>query len=86
VVGQKEALKSKVLTANKVNFLVKDFPEQVLAKIRYAHKEALCSIRQENKRMLVIFEEAQEAITPGQSVVFYHGDTVLGGGIIYNTD
>lgn len=86
VVGQKEALKSRVLIANNVNFLVKDFPKNVLAKIRYAHREALCSVRQENKRMRVTFDEAQEAITPGQSVVFYDGDTVLGGGIIDNAD
>jgi tRNA-specific 2-thiouridylase len=36
----------------------------------------------ENDKVRVLFEENQEAITPGQSVVFYDGDVVLGGGVI----
>jgi tRNA-specific 2-thiouridylase len=58
-------------------------PMEVKAKIRYSHEAAPATIRcVGNRRILVEFEEAQKAITPGQSVVFYDGDTVVGGGII----
>ena len=36
----------------------------------------------EDGRLQVIFDEPQRAVTPGQSVVFYDGDTVVGGGVI----
>ena len=54
------------------------------AKIRYSGAEAACVVRVEDKgqRVKVVFDEPQRAITPGQSVVFYDGDIVLGGGII----
>ena len=53
------------------------------AKIRYRQTEQNCSVtRLDDKQWLVCFEELQRAIAPGQSVVFYQGDTCLGGGII----
>jgi len=63
----------------------------IKAKIRYRSKEAWCIIskldsRKENndtgERVLVTFDKRQRAITPGQSVVFYKKDIVVGGGII----
>ncbi|MGB9642369.1 MAG: aminomethyltransferase beta-barrel domain-containing protein, partial [Candidatus Ratteibacteria bacterium] len=36
----------------------------------------------ENRRMIVVFDEPQRAITPGQAAVFYDGDIVVGGGFI----
>ena len=56
---------------------------QVTAKIRYSHKGAPCVIREvEDGVVECVFEEPQRAITPGQAVVFYDGDYVVGGGII----
>ena len=55
----------------------------IRAKIRYRHPEAKAQfIPLESGKGLVEFRQAQRAITPGQSVVFYDGDVVVGGGII----
>ena len=55
------------------------FPAEVEAKIRYLHQPAKAVITGKNQ---VIFEKSQKAVTPGQSVVFYKGEELLGGGII----
>jgi len=55
------------------------------AKIRYSHKPAKCSVRMiSDDEMEVIFEEKQRAITPGQALVLYNQDLVIGGGTIIN--
>lgn len=82
VVGEKKDLMSKGLVASGINRLAKSWPPWVRAKIRYRKKEALCEVKTEKDKLKVIFVEEQEAITPGQSVVFYDHDRVLGGGII----
>jgi tRNA-specific 2-thiouridylase len=82
VVGEKKDLMAKGLIAGDMNMLVQSWPGQVYAKIRYRKKEALCEVTAANGRLRVIFAEEQEAITPGQSVVFYENDLVLGGGVI----
>ncbi|MDI6741877.1 MAG: tRNA 2-thiouridine(34) synthase MnmA [Smithella sp.] len=82
VVGEKKDLLAKGLFASDINMLVKNWPEQVHAKIRYRKKEALCEVKNENEKLKVTFAEEQEAITPGQSIVFYDHDRVLGGGVI----
>ena len=82
VVGEKKDLMAKGLVAGDINMLAKSWPRQVYGKIRYRKKEALCDVKAENDRLKVIFAEEQEAITPGQSVVFYEKDRVLGGGTI----
>ena len=82
VVGDKKDLMGKALIASGINRLAKSWPQQMHAKIRYRKKEALCEVREEKEKLKVIFAEEQEAITPGQSVVFYDHDCVLGGGII----
>ena len=73
---------AKGLVACDINMLAQSWPGQVYAKIRYRKKEALCEVTAANGRLRVIFAEEQEAITPGQSVVFYVNDRVLGGGVI----
>jgi tRNA-specific 2-thiouridylase len=82
VVGEKNDLLAKGLLAGNMNILSLAWPNRVYAKIRYRKEEALCKVSNENGRLKVIFAEEQEAITPGQSVVFYAHDYVLGGGII----
>lgn len=82
IVGEKKDLMGKGLVASNINRLTKVWPAQVHAKIRYRKKEALCEVKEEKDRLKVSFAEEQEAITPGQSVVFYDHDRVLGGGII----
>lgn len=82
VVGEKKDLKAKGLFAGDVNMLAESWPRHVNAKIRYRKKEAPCEVTTENDRLRVLFIEEQEAITPGQSVVFYANDRVLGGGVI----
>ncbi len=82
VVGGKTDLRADGLVADQVNRLVDSFPEEARAKIRYAHRAARCRISEEEGRVTIRFAEPQEAIAPGQSVVLYDGETVLGGGII----
>jgi len=56
---------------------------EMKAKIRYSHKEAPAKLTLlSNNEGKIIFDTAQRAITPGQSIVFYDGDYVIGGGII----
>lgn len=86
VIGTNEDSMSNYVRANKLNFMsISDLtePMRVFAKIRYNHKGAWCTIEKTGEdEILCTFEEPQRAITPGQAVVFYDGDYVLGGGTI----
>ncbi len=53
-----------------------------MAKTRYRQPDQACTVTIANDQLKVMFDEPQRAITPGQSVVFYQGDTCLGGGVI----
>lgn len=86
VVSKKEALFADGLIATDLNLLAVerlDRPCQVKAKIRLGHKEvdATVSSYKDNKAK-VIFNKPQLSVSPGQSVVLYTDDMVLGGGII----
>lgn len=84
--GGNEDLFSHVLTAHSVNLISVErisSPMRVEAKIRYKASPAPATAEQtEDGKLRVTFDEAQRAICPGQSVVLYDGDTVVGGGII----
>lgn len=82
VVGDKAALKGKGLVAGDLNILMEDWPEEVSAKIRYRRNAAGCRVAFEDDKITALFDKDEEAITPGQAVVFYHRDYVLGGGAI----
>ncbi len=86
VVGTKAELGRRELVAAEVSYISGRVPQQPLeitAKIRYqaAAAEALLAPL-EDGRARVTFAEPQRDITPGQGVVFYQGQVVLGGGII----
>ncbi len=85
VVGTNEQLLSSQLTADEVSYVSGEPPQSsinVTAKIRYKSPEAKAMLYPEGQQARLVFEEPQRAITPGQAVVFYSGDMVLGGGII----
>ena len=89
VVGPKAALFRSELLAEDVHFVAGYPPPQpisITAKIRYKAPEAaatLVPLPEEKAR--VLFAAPQPAITPGQGVVFYQDDIVIGGGIITST-
>ncbi len=86
IVGTSEQLWNDELVAEKVNWIsIKEIrkPIRLNARIRYKHKESPATVSPlERGAVRVRFDKPQPAITPGQSVVFYDGDVVLGGGII----
>ncbi len=81
-----EQLYSRTLTAKEVNFIPFDTltaPMRVQAKIRYAHTAAPATVTPTGADTVrVEFDQPQRAIARGQSVVFYDGDLLVGGGII----
>ena len=85
VVGTEKELYSKELTAKNLNFLVDmNLQEgiEIQAKVRYRANPAKATLKVEGDFAKVVFEQEQRAITPGQSIVFYMDDIVLGGGKI----
>ena len=85
VMGEADDLLSPALTASKLNFLTEPPTEPFRAdvKIRYLHTAAPAIVTPiDGDRVRVDFDQPQRAITPGQAVVFYDGDVVLGGGWI----
>lgn len=85
-VGNRGDVYGDDLTAVNLNWIsVKKDPSpmKVMAKIRYNSPESEAEILPVSReKVRVMFKEPQFAITPGQSVVFYDGDAVVGGGII----
>jgi len=86
VVGAAEELERDRLVARPVNFIACDPPAapiRVEAKIRHQHRPASAAVRAlDGGAAEVVFDQPQRAITPGQSVVFYQGECVVGGGVI----
>jgi tRNA-specific 2-thiouridylase len=85
VVGPKASLERTTLTASGVNWIVKEpsGPVRAAAQIRHRHQAAPATVRAlERGGAEVVFDDPQIAITPGQAVVFYRDDVVIGGGWI----
>ena len=86
VLCKNEELFSKTLTASNINLIAcdkLDTPVKVCAKTRYHQIPAPATVIQTDANTIrVDFDEPVRAISPGQSVVLYDGDTVIGGGFI----
>ncbi len=87
VTKNEKDLYKKELVVKNINWISGNGPKlslKIKAKIRYRHKASLATIENKlkTKNCKLIFNKPQRAITPGQSVVFYKGREVLGGGII----
>ncbi len=85
-VGGSDELLARQLIAHKMNWIAVDelrAPMRVHAKIRHRHEPAAAMVENApNGETLVTFDQPQRAVTPGQAVVFYDGDVVVGGGWI----
>ena len=86
VLSGNDALFSRELMANDFNWIAYDVPPRELratARVRYHQREQAATVTVlEDGHVHLVFDEPQRAITPGQAVVLYDGDTVLGGGTI----
>jgi len=86
IVGDDEDIYTSELEAIDVNWVAIDPPKdpvEAMVKIRYRHEPALAELScLTDGHIHVKFKEKQRAITPGQTVVFYQGDIMMGGGVI----
>ena len=85
VVGTRDQLFSNRLFASQLSWVSGEAPKEpinITAKIRYGSPEAIAVLCLNDGVAEVNFQQPQWAITPGQAIVFYQGDAVLGGGII----
>ena len=91
VVGDEADIYTRELLAEEVNWVALstlDSPQRVMARVRYRMTVAPATVypAEPAGTMRVVFDEPQRAITPGQSVVLYDDDLLLGGGIITATE
>ncbi len=85
IVGPKASLERNTLTASGVNWIVEEprGAQRIFAQIRHRHQAAPGAVRSlGDSRAEVVFDNPQIAITPGQAVVFFDDDVVVGGGWI----
>ena len=84
-IGPESELYRKELWAEGINYILGRAPVDgidVSVKIRYKSKQAAARLFPRDNKALLRFETPQRAVTPGQAVVFYRGDEVVGGGRI----
>jgi tRNA-specific 2-thiouridylase len=91
VVGPKSSLERTTLTASEVNWMMREPAGdlRVTAQIRHRHPPAAATVRSIEPgcrtragQAELVFDAPQMAVTPGQAVVFYQDDVVVGGGCI----
>jgi tRNA-specific 2-thiouridylase len=85
IVGKNHELFQKKFTVGNLTFTENDLKNgeyKISARIRYRFPPQKAVLTKTNNSAVIVFEEPQRAITPGQSVVFYSRNRVLGGGII----
>jgi tRNA-specific 2-thiouridylase len=87
VIGDEKDLYSKELIVTNLNWISLTGNQKlptgnIKAKIRYGHPAEACKLSVQGNRLTVKFQTPQRAITPGQSIVFYQNNEVLGGGVI----
>ena len=85
-VGKKDMLQCRRLIADGMNWISMtrpSAPTKAAARIRYRDTEETCTIVPAGENSVeVVFDKPKQSVTPGQAVVFYLGDEVIGGGII----
>jgi tRNA-uridine 2-sulfurtransferase len=85
VVGGHDDLLKAACCLEDVNWIAGEPPSEpthAMAKARYRSQEVACTVRREADQVRVEFDQPQKAITPGQALVLYDGEYVLGGGTI----
>lgn len=87
--GENRWLMSRKVRADALTWVAGAAPGRAFtctAKVRYRQADQDCRVEIDADRAHIQFSDAQRAVTPGQSVVFYDGEVCLGGGIIEATD
>jgi len=85
VVGESAELLRRGLTASSATWAVQpvEIEFRAACRIRYRHQPVPCRVTlMDDNRFQIVFDEPQKAVTPGQAVVLYDGERVLGGGWI----
>ncbi|MBO4793020.1 MAG: tRNA 2-thiouridine(34) synthase MnmA [Deltaproteobacteria bacterium] len=89
VLAQREAVRSLMLVVHSFNWVSIPKPDgelRAMARVRYRQEEKPAAVRcLAEDRVMVRFDEPQAAVAPGQALVLYAGDVVLGGGTIGKT-
>ncbi|MDR0986762.1 MAG: tRNA 2-thiouridine(34) synthase MnmA [Ruminococcus sp.] len=81
--GSIDEIYTKSLTARDINIIMPDkLGGSLAAKTRYNQAPQPCRTILSDNKLTITFDEPQKAVTPGQSVVLYDGEYVVGGGII----
>lgn len=90
VLGMKESLYSKEIFAEDFHWISGEVPDgdfRCKVKVRYRQQEQWATVTPfEGKRIRIVFDEPQRAVTPGQAAVLYDGDVVLGGGVLTESE
>ena len=84
VLGSADEASSRTARVEELHWVSGQAPvgEDVVAKVRYQHPGSPARVRVDRDGATVEFDEPEFAIAPGQAMVFYEGDVVLGGGVI----